>query len=126
MNRFTPHCTLDEARELLPQIRVWLAELGFIGERLVATDKFVESLVASGSDAGGPVVNLRLRLLADMSDLVHEFSRREIQLTDIDRGLVDFPTLRDGREVLLCWESDAPDIEYWREPGSAPSSRQQL
>ena len=28
----------------------------------------------------------------------------EIVLRDLDRGLVDFPALRDGREVYLCWE----------------------
>ena len=36
-------------------------------------------------------------------------------LRDLDRGLVDFPSLRDGREVYLCWVDGEPDIEYWHD-----------
>jgi hypothetical protein len=34
---------------------------------------------------------------------------------DIDQGLVDFPALRDGRVVFLCWMVDEPEIGYWHE-----------
>ena len=44
-----------------------------------------------------------------------EFQRREIQVKDIDRGLIDFPALLGGKEVFLCWEQDEEDIEFWHD-----------
>ena len=35
------------------------------------------------------------------------------QVKDLDTGLVDFPTLFRGVEVLMCWKLGEPDIEYW-------------
>ena len=32
---------------------------------------------------------------------------------DLDRGLVDFPALRDGEEVLLCWQVGEGEVAYW-------------
>jgi hypothetical protein len=38
----------------------------------------------------------------------------EIVLRDLDRGLVDFPSVREGEEVYLCWvETEEDAIGYW-------------
>ena len=47
--------------------------------------------------------------------LLQEFQRREIQIKDLERGLIDFPALIGGKEVFLCWEQDEEDIEFWHE-----------
>ena len=36
-----------------------------------------------------------------------------VLVKDLDRGLVDFPALRDGEEVLLCWQVGEGEIAYW-------------
>jgi hypothetical protein len=36
-----------------------------------------------------------------------------VLVRDLDRGLVDFPALIDGREVYLCWQLDEPEITHW-------------
>ena len=41
------------------------------------------------------------------------FERLEIVVRDLDRGLIDFPTLRDGEEVYLCWLLDEPEVAHW-------------
>ena len=33
----------------------------------------------------------------------------------VEDGLVDFPALREGREVHLCWRSGEAKIDYWHE-----------
>ena len=38
-----------------------------------------------------------------------------IVLRDIDRGLVDFPAMVDGREVYLCWELGEDEVAYWHD-----------
>ena len=32
---------------------------------------------------------------------------------DLERGLVDFPSVIDGREVYLCWLLDEPAVGHW-------------
>ena len=32
---------------------------------------------------------------------------------DLELGLVDFPSLRDGEEVFLCWRVGEDEIGFW-------------
>jgi hypothetical protein len=126
MPAFNRHYTLDEARALLPRIRQWLSRLDLLAEQLRSAERTIDSITATGADAGGSTVNQRLRLMADIKAVVREFEDREIQLKDIERGLIDFPSLRDGREVFLCWEKAEEDIEHWHDLDEGYSGRQGL
>lgn len=124
--RFSKHYTLDEARAILPRVREWLEELGGLQEKLKTLDQRVASLIASGGDAGGSPVNQLIRTLADCKAILQDFRSREIQIKDLARGLIDFPSLRDGREIFLCWEKDEDDIEYWHDLESGYAGREPI
>ena len=124
--RFTKHYTLDEARALLPQIRAWLAEFDRLRVQIKTVEKPLTYPVASGQDCGGESVNQLVRLMAAIKAVAGEFDRREIQLKDPARGLLDFPALRGGREVFLCWEKDDDDIEFWHELDAGYAGRERL
>ena len=47
-----------------------------------------------------------------------ELEAVDVVLRDVDRGLIDFPSMRDGEEVYLCWLVDEREIGYWHEPES--------
>jgi hypothetical protein len=47
-------------------------------------------------------------------------------LRDPRRGLVDFPSIRDGVEVYLCWQLDEQRVEWWHEPEAGFAGRQPL
>ena len=83
-------------------------------------------LMTPGRDVGGPEVNAWLREVADMQEVLREFQQREIQLKDLDRGLVDFPAIMDGKEVFLCWERDEDDIEFWHDLDAGYAGRERL
>jgi hypothetical protein len=123
---FTKHYTRDEARALLPHIRQWLGRVAKARERLVQCDKAMARLLAAGHDAGGASVNQWVRSLAVIKITLAEFQRREIEIKDLDRGLVDFPAIRDGKEVFLCWEQDEDDIEFWHDLESGYAGRERL
>jgi hypothetical protein len=124
--RFHKHYTREEARALLPQIRDWLRELADRRERLAQHDQAVAHLMKSGEDRGGATVNNCLRELAAIKAILREFDTREIQIKDLDRGLIDFPALREGREVFLCWELGENDIEYWHDLDTGYAGREPL
>jgi len=125
-SHFSKHYTLEEARALLPSVRQWLEELGHHQERLKTLDKRVGQIMASGDDAGGPSVNQLVRILAQCKTVLQRFRSREIQIKDLNRGLLDFPSWRDGREIFLCWEKDEDDIEYWHDLESGYAGRERL
>ena len=124
--QFKIHYTRDEARALLPQIRQWLQQLLDLRDRLRISEQRAGALMERGEDAGGNVINAWVRQMADVRLVLVEFQRREVQIKDIDRGLVDFPAIIGGREVFLCWELDENDIEFWHEIDAGYPGRERL
>jgi hypothetical protein len=50
----------------------------------------------------------------------------DIVLRDLERGLVDFPSMREGEEVYLCWEEGEAEIGYWHDLESGYGGRRPL
>ena len=123
---FKKHYTVDEAREMIPQLRLWLTELRQHQEKLLTLDDRVGQLLATGADLGGALVNDSVRQMAGVQKYLAYFRDLEIQIKDIDRGLVDFPAVIAGREVFLCWEEDEDDIEFWHELDTGYAGRARL
>ena len=55
-----------------------------------------------------------------------ELEAVDVVVRDVDRGLVDFPALRDGEEVYLCWLVDEDEIGYWHAPDAGFAGRRPL
>jgi hypothetical protein len=124
--RFRKHYTVEEARALLPQIRDWLARIRELQRRHDQMETRLEDLMKGGADVGGATVNARILLIAELHRLFAEFATREIQIKDLDRGLLDFPALMAGREVFLCWEQDEDDIEFWHDIDAGYAGRERI
>lgn len=124
--RYHKHYSLSEARALLPEIRGWLTQAGKLRRDLEKFDERLAGLMVPGADLGGKMVNDWARTIADFKEVLLEFHRREIQIKDLDRGLIDFPALIGGREVFLCWEQDEEDIEFWHDLDTGYAGREKL
>jgi hypothetical protein len=124
--RFRKHYTIAEARALLPTIREWLKEAQQARRRLESSDSRLTQILEGGHDAGGELVHDMVRLLAKMNSVLKEFCSREIDVKDLDRGLLDFPSIMAGREVFLCWEQDEEDIEFWHDLDAGYAGRERL
>jgi hypothetical protein len=124
--RFRKHYTREEARALLPRLREWLTQIAQLRTTLAKMDERLTSLMGRGSDLGGETVNTWVRTLADLDTVLGEFQQREIQIKDMDRGLVDFPAIVGGKEVFLCWEQDEEDIEFWHDLDTGYAGRERL
>jgi len=94
--------------------------------QLRRSDEHVSALMEQGGDLGGKDVNAYVKQMAAIRELLWEFQRRDILVKDIQRGLVDFPAIREGREVFLCWEKDEDDIEFWHDLDSGYQGREPL
>ena len=125
-HQYSKHFTREEATALLPQIRDWLHKLREARAALEVSDKRLNSLMHSGQDLGGDLVNRWVKLLAEMQETLGEFRKREIQIKDLDRGLIDFPAIIGGREVFLCWEQDEETVEFWHDLETGYGGRERI
>src|SRR5437762_3007932 len=124
--QFKKHYTREEARSLLPLVRLWLKRMVQLRAELQKSEDGLGKLMEPGRDLGGPLVNAWLRTLADLKDVLMEFRNREIQVKDLDRGLLDFPAIINGKEVFLCWEQGEEDIEFWHDLDTGYAGREKL
>jgi hypothetical protein len=120
------HFTLEEARTELPWVRRQLAALRDARERL--TDSETRHALADGSPTnGGGEAGRRVgEAFVELQNGIAAFDRRGIVLRDLDRGLIDFPSVRDGQEIYLCWIDGEDDIGFWHELDAGYAGRQAL
>ena len=124
--QFRKHYTREEAQALLPEVRLWLKRLDQLRADLEKHEGRLNGLMSPGRDMGGGSVNAWVRILADLEGVLVEFHRREIQVKDLDRGLLDFPAIMGGKEVFLCWEQDEEDVEFWHDLDAGYAGRERL
>jgi hypothetical protein len=120
------HYSLDEANAALPAVGQLLERLRSARQRLSdseARDALSEAGPTNGGGEPGRTVSEAFLALRD--GLV-ELREREVVLRDLERGLVDFPAIRDGREIYLCWEEGEEEIAFWHEPDTGFAGRKPL
>ena len=120
------HYTLEEASELLPRVVELIAQMRSARDRLgdrEAREALSEAGPTNGGGAPGRTVS---EAFVQLRDAVAELQELEVVLRDLDRGLLDFPSLRDGREVYLCWQDGEDAIGFWHEPEAGFAGRRPL
>ena len=87
-----------------------------------------EAIEALDGDSGGAYPGREVAsALVEISRAVGELDAVEIVLRDVNRGLIDFPAMRDGVEVYLCWLVDSEEsIGFWHEPEAGFAGRRPL
>jgi hypothetical protein len=114
--------TREEARALLPELRATLPRLREAALAMQSAQTRLRALTADGSDYGGGVVHDYLRALARFRELSLPLLERGIVISDLERGVVNFPAIVGGKEALLVWEEAQPDVECWVAPPAALGS----
>jgi hypothetical protein len=127
---FTP----EEANEALAEVRP-------LAERLVdhrralgeAQARRAEAMMQIAGNGGGLRTSELARLGADVDReaaavrrCIEEIRAIGAQVKDLERGLVDFPALRAGVEVCLCWQVGEEAIGYWHHPEDGYAGRKPL
>jgi len=121
---FTP----QEASRLLPDVKMKLKE---IMERKKVADTLKEDLERY-SLVGFDTPELAQRnqeldmVVKDLMMKVSELEDLGLKVRDIDMGLVDFPAMRFGNMVFLCWRYGESDIEFWHPANEGFNGRKSL
>ncbi len=120
--------TLNEARSLLPELRPRLAEIRDAWEE-VAPYREEARRIAGRLDQGGatmPGAGEYLRISRKLAKQMSYFHKSGVEIKDIATGLVDFPSIRDGRVVYLCWRMNEETITHWHETDAGIAGRRPI
>ncbi len=120
------HFTIAEANALLEGLRPLLRDLREASELLTDADAhalLVEAAPANGGGAPGRQVG---EAFLEARRLLLAVQESGIVIRDIDRGLIDFPAIRDGEEIYLCWELGEEQVSWWHRLDAGFGGRQPL
>ena len=117
------HYTVEQANAALPWVmerveRLRAARDGFADED--AREALGEATPGNGGGEPGRVVS---EAFLELQAAAGELDAMEVIVRDLERGLVDFPALRDGREVYLCWQVDETEVGHWHAAENSYPSR---
>ena len=121
--------TIQEANALLPSVRTIVGKIQQAHRNVL---RYAEEakLAAEAAEKGGGGVSSGLayaRALTELTGSLAELEVLGVQLKDFERGLVDFPSLREGRVVLLCWQmGEGDELEWWHDVDAGFAGRTPL
>ena len=126
--------TLEEANALLPWLEEQFVRMMPLRDQLAARQEQLIDLLrrrrSNGhSSSEEDIVETQQavdQLTRQLQDQLQPISQRGILVRDLGRGLVDFPSVREGEEVYLCWLRGEEQIGYWHDTNTGFAGRQPL
>jgi len=121
------HFTIEQANDALVALRPIIAEILEIRQTILERQPEVWPSLQKAVGNGGSKAASQVALeFARMDALVRQIQASGALLKDINIGLLDFPSLREGREVYLCWRYGEDSVQYWHDLDAGYTGRQNL
>jgi hypothetical protein len=114
--------TLSEAQTLLPVVEALLRKTQAAATQAGELEREMQQLSQRIFISGGVHVDIsaaarrraeRDKAVQEAKDTLAEIDEIGVQVKDLEQGLLDFPSMMDGKPVLLCWKLGEPTIAHW-------------
>lgn len=126
MKLFSP----EKANALIPVLEPMIAELWArrrdLAIVLLSSELEMRAPHAGAGTAGRPQSRRIAEMKAEIIGLINRIEAHGCVVKDVDLGLLDFPALRDGRPVFLCWKSGESQIGHWHRADETFADRKEL
>jgi hypothetical protein len=120
------HYTVEQANAALGWVMERIERLRSARQGLNDEEARAALMEAGPTNGGGEPGRVVSDAFVEMRNALIELQAMEVVLRDLDRGLVDFPSIRGGQEVFLCWEEGEEEIGYWHDLDSGYGGRRPL
>lgn len=119
--------TLQEANSLIPKLRPLIKKVVLESKALFSLQEEIKKVRAKANLGSGSYQGANyLNHLVSLTTAVGEVEKTGVLVKDYNTGLCDFPHLKDGRIIYLCWKMDEKEIKFWHEVDSGFAGRQRL
>ncbi len=126
---FTP----EQANAMLPLVRSIVKDISELAhglrDRHARLNRLGQGGVGKGLITQGQLEEEQAAWERDaerLQECVTELTNLGVEMKDLFLGLVDFPGLKDGREICLCWKLGEPSLDWWHETDAGYAGRQRL
>ncbi len=120
------HFTAEQANAALPTVKPLLQRLRDARDLLTDEEAHAALGDAAPTNGGGESGTQVGEAFIEVRRLLLTLQEAGIVVRDIDRGLIDFPTIIDGQEVYLCWELGEDEVAFWHELDAGYRGRRPL
>ena|SRR5712692_7516009 len=120
---FTP----NEANSLLPDVQRMLQDLLAKKNQIESERKTMQELALEEGSEASELGNKRIQeLIEEIQLTVGLLEEMGCIVRHIDEGIVDFPALRYGKQVYLCWRLGETEVAYWHDMENGFSGRSRI
>jgi hypothetical protein len=119
--------SLNEARSLLPRLRSILEEVVDEWNRVKSLNPQIQKARDKAQFDGYSAYGVEyIETVSHLMFLLQQIRELGVVLKDVDRGLCDFPYMKQGRVVYLCWQLGEETIGYWHDVEAGFAGREPL
>ena len=119
--------TVAEATSLLPHLRTLLGEIGQEWEHIRKLNPEIQKARDAAPLDGYSKFGVEyVESVSHLMSLIRQIKDLGVLLKDLEKGLCDFPYIKDGRMVYLCWQFGEDSIQYWHDIETGFAGREPL
>jgi hypothetical protein len=120
------HYSVEQANAAIGWVRERIERMRTAREQLGDEEARAALAEAAPGNGGGEPGTVVSEAFLELRGALLELHEMDIVLRDLERGLLDFPALRDGREVYLCLEDGEDEIGFWHDVEAGYAGREPL
>ena len=119
--------TLQEANTFVPQLIDLVPKIQKLSISLSNDFPDIKNAREKAKWNGGSEQGLGyLKAVLKYNSFMHKIEGMGCEVKGIREGLVDFPSIREGKEVYLCWRMPEKEILFWHDLNSGFAGRKPL
>jgi len=119
--------SVEEANSFIPKLLIDIPRIQSLMKSLACEYPDVRKAREKAQFNGGSLQGVDyINCVLQINSLTEGLESKGCVLKGIEHGLVDFPSLRNGKEVCLCWKNPEERIEYWHDIQSGFAGRQRI
>ena len=119
--------TVEEANAVIPELIDWVPRLQELYSIMNKSFPDVDKARSKAEYSGGSIHGSDyLRVALKANEITKNLENKGCVLKGVEMGLVDFPSIRDGREVYLCWKNPEREIRFWHDLNTGFAGRQPI
>jgi hypothetical protein len=126
--------TLEQANAVLPLVRAITTDLAKLSREVIDRRERLSLLSARRPASSRDLYSEELAQIQEeldkdgqqLQEFVQELRDLGVEPKNGPEGLIDFPSLMDGRVVYLCWKLGEPEVLHWHELDAGFRGRQSL
>ena len=108
--------TVEEANALVPELNDWVPRLQELYALMNKGFPDIQKARAKAEYSGGSAHGTDyLKVALKANQITKNLEKKGCVLKGIETGLVDFPSIREGKEVYLCWKIPEQEIRFWHD-----------